>query len=103
MKKAVVVLMGVMLVMSTALALPSISFAAKQKPTVLSVEMSGCTNSMTCNAKLVVGDEVTFNGVLTTEEGESIAEAEINIIKFIPKPELVVIATGVTGIDGDFE
>ncbi|MFQ5970576.1 MAG: hypothetical protein ACE5J2_08810, partial [Nitrososphaerales archaeon] len=49
------------------------------------------------------GDEVTFNGVLTTEEGESIPEADINIIKFTPKPEQVVIASGVTGIDGDFE
>jgi len=101
--KAVVVLMGVMLVMSTALAVSSTSFAAKQKPTVLSMEMSGCTNTMTCNATLLVGDEVTFSGVLTTDEGEPISGAEINIIKFIPKPELVVVASGVTGIDGDFQ
>jgi len=101
--KAVAVLMGVMLVMSTALALSSTSFAAKQKPTVLSMEMSGCTNTLTCNAIFLVGDEVTFSGVLTTDEGEPISGAEINIIKFIPKPELVVIASGVTGIDGDFQ
>lgn len=98
-----VVLMGVMLVMSTALALSSTSFAAKQKPTVLSLEMSGCTNSLTCNANLLVGEEVTFNGVLTTGEGEPVPGAEVNIIKFIPKPELVTIASGVTGIDGDFQ
>jgi len=99
----VVVLMGVMLVMSTALALSSTSFAAKQKPTMLSLEMSGCTNAMTCNATILVGDKVTFNGVLTTGEGEPVSGAEINIIKFIPKPELIVIASGVTGIDGDFQ
>ena len=94
--------MGVMLVMSTALAVSSTSFAAKQKASVLSMEMSGCTNSMTCNAELLVGDEITFDGVLTTADGEPIRGAEINIIKYIPKPELVVIASGVTGIEGDF-
>jgi len=101
--RAVVVIMGVMLVMSSALALSNTSFAAKQKPTALSLEMSGCTNTMTCNAVILVGEEVTFNGVLTTVEGEPISGADINIIKFVPKPELVVIASGVTGIDGDFQ
>jgi len=101
--KIAVVLMGVMLVMSTALAVSNSSFAAKQKATVLSVEMNGCTNSMTCNADFLVGDEITFVGVLTTADGEPISGAEINIIKAIPKPELIVIASGVTGIDGDYE
>src|SRR5574341_1432011 len=95
-------MMGVMLVMSTALAVSSTSFAAKQKASVLSMEMSGCTNSMTCNAELLVGDEITFDGVLTTADGEPIRGAEINIVKLIPKPEIVVIASGVTGIEGDF-
>jgi hypothetical protein len=95
--------MGLMLVMSTTLALSNTSFAARQKPTVLSMEMSGCTNSMTCNAILLIGDEVTFSGVLTNDAGDPITGAEINIIKYTPKPELVVIASGVTGIDGDFQ
>ena len=103
MNKIAVVLMGVMLVMSTVLAVSNTSFAAKQKATVLSMEMSGCTNSMTCGASFLIGDEVSFNGVLTTAEGEPIRGAEINVIKYIPKPELVVIASGVTGIDGDFQ
>ena len=94
--------MGVMLVMSTALAVSNTSFAAKQRASVVSMEMNACTNSMTCNAVFLVGDEVTFDGVLTTAEGEPISGAEINIIKAIPKPEMIVIASGVTGIDGDF-
>lgn len=98
-----VVLIGMVLVMSSGLTLSSTSFAAKQKPTVLSLEISGCTNTVTCNATFLVGDEVTFNGVLTTDDGEPISGAQVNIIKFIPRPELVVIASGVTGIDGDFE
>ena len=80
--RAVVVIMGIMLVMSSALALSNTSFAAKQKPTVLSLEMSGCTNTMTCNAVIMVGEGVTFSGVLTTVEGEPISGAEINIIAF---------------------
>ena len=94
--------MGVMLVMSTALAVSGTSFAAKQKASVLSMEMSGCTNSMTCNADFLVGDEITFDGVLTTADGEPIRGAEISIVKLIPKPEIIVIASGVTGIEGDF-
>jgi hypothetical protein len=100
--KTVVVLMGVMLI-TTTLTLSSNSFAAKPKGTVLSLEMSGCTNSLTCNAHLMVGDTVTFTGTLTTEDGDPISGAQIEIIKFIPKPELVVIASGVTGIDGAYD
>lgn len=98
-----VVLIGAMMVTSAAaLAMPGVSLAAKQTATEMSMEMSGCTNSTTCNAKFLVGEEVTFEGALTTADGDPVRDAEVNIIKLIPKPEQVVIATGVTGIDGDF-
>lgn len=97
-----VVLIGVIMVMSTVMALPGASPAAGSQATVIEMEMSGCTNSVTCNAHFLVGDEVTFEGVLTTADGEPVRDAEINIIKFIPKPAQIAIVSGVTGIDGDF-
>jgi hypothetical protein len=101
-KKLVAVLITAIMVASAVLVLPSASFGAGKTATVLEMSMSGCTNTMTCNAKFLVGDEVTFEGVLTTADGEPVRDAEINIIKFIPKPAQVVVASGVTGIDGDF-
>ncbi len=108
MNKTVVVLLSLMLVMSTATALSSTSFAqvnlnTQKQKTVLTLDMNGCTNTLTCDANWLVGDQVTFKGVLTAEDGTAVPNAPINIIKFIPKPQLVVIASGVTGIDGDFQ
>ncbi len=108
MNKTVVVLMSLMLLTSTATALSGTSLAqvnlnTQKQKTMLTLEMNGCTNTLTCNASWLVGDQVTFKGVLTTEDGKPVRDGQINIIKFIPKPELVVIASGVTGIDGDFQ
>ena len=99
--KVVVVLSGMVLLLSTTAVLNT--FAAKQQPVSLSFEMSGCKNDMTCGAEFLVGDEITFSGVLTTADGTPIPGAEVKIIKLLPKPELVVIASGVTGIDGGYD
>lgn len=116
--KVAVVLMGLMLVLST-VALSNTSFATKQTsaiepnqgldlsrgkltPTSIALEMSGCTNTMTCNAEWFVGDSVEFMGTLTNADGEPIEGAPITVYKLIPKPELVPLASGVTGIDGEF-
>lgn len=99
--KIAVMLMGLMLVLSTA-ALSTNAFAAKQS-TSIEFEMSGCTNSMTCNAEVFVGDTVQFTGSLTTGGGEPINGASITIYKFTAQPALIPIATGVTGIDGMFD
>ncbi|MFQ5940857.1 MAG: hypothetical protein ACE5KA_04070 [Nitrososphaerales archaeon] len=97
--------MGLMLVLST-VALSDTSFGQTQvqvgKATSIEFEMEGCTNSVTCNATFFVGDEVQFSGVLTTVDGDPVTGAEVIVYKLIPKPELVPLATGVTGIDGDF-
>jgi len=99
--KIVAVLSGIVLLLSTAATLNT--FAAKQQPVSLSLEMSGCKNAMTCGAEFLVGDTVTFSGTLTTEDGTPIPKASINIIKLLPTPELVVVASGVTGIDGAYD
>ncbi len=106
--KATGVLMGLMLVLGTATLL-NIPYAASQSfnltegrmATSLELEMSGCTNSVTCNAELFAGDMVEFTGILTDGDGNPIQGAEVTIYKLIPKPALVAIASGVTGIDGD--
>jgi hypothetical protein len=99
--KVVAVLSGIVLLLSTTAAFNT--FAAKQQPVSLSFGMNGCKNDMTCGAEFLVGDTVTFSGTLTAEDGTPIAGAAINIVKLLAKPELVVIASGVTGIDGAYD
>ena len=99
--KVVAVLSGIVLLLSTTATLNT--FAAKQQPVSISFEMNGCKNDLTCGAEFLVGDMVTFSGTLTTEDGAPIPGANINIVKLLPKPELVVIASGVTGIDGAYD
>ncbi|MFQ5969437.1 MAG: hypothetical protein ACE5J2_02960 [Nitrososphaerales archaeon] len=96
--KVVAVLSGVMLLLS---ATTMNTFAARQ-PVSLTLEIEGCKNDMSCGADFFVGNIVTFNGSLTTEDGSGIGGAEIKIIKMIPKPELIVVASGVTGLDGSY-
>lgn len=116
--KIAVVLMGLMLVLST-VALSNTSYAAKQTSAIepnqsldltrgkltstsVAFDMSGCTNTMTCNAELFVGDTVEFMGTLTNSTRGPVAGAKITVYKLLPKPELVPLAFGVTGIDGKF-
>ncbi|MFQ5970550.1 MAG: hypothetical protein ACE5J2_08680 [Nitrososphaerales archaeon] len=99
--KVFAVLSGILLLLSTTATLNT--FAARQQPVSLSFEMNGCKNDMTCGAEFLIGDMVTFSGTLTTENETPIPGATVNIMNLLPTPELVVIATGVTGIDGDFE
>jgi len=99
--KVVAVLSGIVLLLSTSATLNT--FAAKQQPVSLSLEMSGCKNAMTCGAEFLIGDMIKFSGTLTTEDGRPISGAKVSIVKLLPKPELVVIASGVTGIDGVYD
>jgi len=99
--KVVAVLSGIVLLLSTTATLNT--FAAKQQPVSLSFGMNGCKNDMTCGAEFLVGDTVTFSGALTAEDGTPITGATINVVKLLPKPELVVVASGVTGIDGAYD
>ncbi len=106
--KIAVILIGLMLVLSTAV-LPDASYAQQKRKvsgqleTDLEFQMSGCTNSMTCNADFFVGDLVEFKGMLTSIIGDPITGAEITVYQFTPKPEMIPIASGVTGLDGDIE
>jgi hypothetical protein len=99
--KVVAVLSGIVLMLSMTAALDTL--AAKALPVSLSFGMNGCKNDLTCGAEFLVGDTVTFSGMLTSESGTPIPGATVNIIKLLPAPELVVIASGVTGIDGAYD
>lgn len=78
------------------------TFAVRQASS-LTLEFEGCRNGMNCGAEFFIGDDVKFSGSLTDQNGEPISGAEIEIVKFIPQPKLVTIATGVTGVDGNYE
>jgi hypothetical protein len=104
--KVVAVITGIALLLSTTslsetFAQVKLTPAAKM-PVALSLEMEGCNNDLTCGAEFLVGDTINFSGVLTADDGTPIPNAEIRIVQFLPKPELVTIASGVTGIDGEY-
>ncbi len=99
--KVTAVLSGVMLLLSVGAA--SNIFAAKPQPVVLTFAMEGCKNDLSCGAEFLLGDTVTFTGTLTDADDRPLGGAKVDIIKFIPKPAQVVVASGVTGIDGDFK
>ncbi len=107
--KVVAVLSGVVLLLSTSATLNTFAqvnlnkeFTKTGAPVSLTFGMNGCKNTLTCAAEILVGDTVMFSGSLTTLDGTPVPGATINIVKLIPKPELIVIASGVTGIDGSY-
>ena len=78
-------------------------FERKTKSTAsLAFNLSGCNNEMTCAANYLVGEAVDMSGTLTSSNGRPITNAEITILQLLPKPELVPIASGITGIDGAY-
>ncbi len=106
--KVMAVMSGVVLLLSTATLsgafAQSVSLIPPSREAVsLSFEMDGCKNDFTCGAEFLVGETVSFKGVLTTEDGTPIPGAEISIVKLLAKPELVTVASGVTGIDGEYD
>lgn len=78
-------------------------FERKTKSTAsLAFNLSGCNNGKTCGADYLVGETVDISGTLTSANGRPITNAEITILQMLPKPELVTIASGITGIDGAY-
>lgn len=98
--KLMAVVSGVILLLSATATMNT--FAARQHPVSLTLDIEGCKNGMTCGAEFFVGNVVTFSGSLTTEDGTPVPGAEVSIVKLIPKPELVVIGSGVTAVDGTY-
>lgn len=90
------VLMGLMLVLSTVLVSYNVPvMAAKQKATSVTIDEFP--------TKVRPGDEVTLTGMLTTADGEPINQEPVNIYILTSDPQLIVVATGVTGLEGTFE
>lgn len=87
---------------TTSTATTSSAFGVRTSP-ILTFEMSGCTTTVACNASFFVGDIVTFSGSLTAADGRPLSGAIVKIVNLSPKPELITVASGVTGIDGEFQ
>jgi len=95
---------------SLLLILPMIHFDAfaikgeKRDPTSISLDLiEQCLNTMQCNAQVFTGTTIKFTGTLVDEDGETLPDMPVNIVALIPTPELVVLATATTNIDGMFE
>ncbi len=69
--------------------------AARQKATTITIDE--------VPTKVRPGDQVTFTGVLTTADGEPVNQEPVNIYVLTSDPRLIVVATGVTGIEGTYE
>ena len=90
------VLMGLMLVLSAVLVSYNVPvMAAKQKATSVTIDEFP--------TKVRPGDQVTLTGMLTTADGEPINQEPVNIYILTSDPQLIVVATGVTGLEGTFE
>jgi len=88
--------LGLILVLSAGLVSYNVpAIAAKQQATVVSIDEFP--------TKVRPGDQVTFTGMLTTAEGEPINQVPVNIYLLTSEPQLVLAASGVTGIEGTFE
>ena len=76
----------------------------RRSPTSISLDLiEQCINTMQCNAQVYTGTTLKFSGVLTDEDGAPLPDMPVNIVALIPTPELVVLATATTDIDGMFE
>ncbi len=90
------ILVGLMLVLSAVLVSYNVPvMAAKQKATSVTIDEFP--------TKVRPGDKVTLTGMLTTADGDPINQEPVNIYILTSDPQLIVVATGVTGIEGTFE
>ena len=88
--------LGLILVLSVGLASNNIPIiAAKQKATTITVDE--------LPMKVRPGDKVTITGMLTTVDGEPLNHLPVNIYILTSDPQLIVAASGVTGIGGTYE
>ncbi|MGH9922897.1 MAG: hypothetical protein ACRD38_09110 [Nitrososphaerales archaeon] len=88
--------LGLMLVLSAGLVSYNIpAIAAKQKATIVTIDEFP--------TKVRPGDQITLTGMLTTADGEPISQSPVNIYILTSEPQFIVVATGVTGIEGTYE
>ena len=92
------------------LLVPMMSFNAfaafepdRRVPTMIALDqIEQCLNTMQCNAKVFTGNTIQFTGMLTDQNGMPLRDKEVRITALIPTPELVVLTTATTDIDGMF-
>ena len=77
--------------------------ADRRAPTMVSLDkIEQCINTMQCNAVVFTGETIKFTGMLTDQEGNPLPDKEVRITALVPTPELVVLTTGMTDLDGMF-
>lgn len=90
------VLTGLMLVLSAGMISNNVpATAARAKATEITVDEMPTT--------VRPGDKFTFTGMLTTTDGEPLNQVPVNIYILTSDPQLIVVASGVTGIEGTYE
>ncbi|MFQ5970549.1 MAG: hypothetical protein ACE5J2_08675 [Nitrososphaerales archaeon] len=88
--------LGAILILSTVLvSYNSPASAAVQKATEITID--------DVPSKVRPSDEVALTGSLMTSDGEPITDATINIYLLTSDPQLIIVASGVTGLEGTYE
>ena len=88
--------LGLILVLSAGLVSYNVPvIAAKQKATSVTIDEFP--------TKVRPGDKITLTGMLTTADGDPINQVPVNIYILTSDPQLIVVASGVTGLEGTYE
>ncbi len=92
--------LGLMLVLSTAF----VSYVPANAQ--VNLNPTGMATVITLDdvpVKVRIGDNITLTGMLTTADGDPISQVPVNIYILTSEPQLIVAASGVTGLDGKYE
>lgn len=87
--------LGLMLLLSTGLVSYDSAFAQRKTPVIVTID--------DVPSKVRPGDKATLTGAVMTANEEPLPDVPVNIYILTSDPKLIVVASGVTGLEGTFE
>ncbi|MEM2760027.1 MAG: hypothetical protein QXU32_10695 [Nitrososphaerales archaeon] len=87
--------LGLMLLASTGLVFQNDALAQRKMPTIVTIDE--------VPSKVRPGDRVTLTGTVMTADEEPLSNIPVNIYLLTSDPQLIVAASGVTGLEGTYE
>ena len=87
--------LGLMLLLSTGLVSYDGVFAQRKMATIVTIDE--------VPSKMRPGDMVTLRGMVMTADEKPLPDAPVNIYLLTSDPRLIVVASGVTGLEGTYE
>ena len=87
--------LGLMLLFSAVIVSYDDAFAQRKVATMVTVD--------DVPSKVRPGNKVTLTGMVMTADKEPLPDASVNVYLFTSDPKLIVVASGVTGLEGMYE